>query len=309
MARGSIISTAVILASTTTAVHAFSSAHHISPSAPITPQHIDGAATTKTITALRESSRPDATDAIKDALRMTEQHGPTSTEAAIAWDIVEEIDSADNTPAIYGTPSTLPSAAIDASQDYYDHISYLSYLLRDAMWEFVQIKQLVKKIKDLELEDPNLAKLRDDDSGFSAALKKALADAKAAADVHGPKSPEAMSAWAKLDSCFGTNDDGVLDFKEECSIDDDGDGDDEPSNRYSAAALKAHHMYEAAIDTALLDETLSAIGMLKRLTKFVNLEKGRLDRELGGGCAGMAGGRIAELQQLLDGGDGTERLY
>ena len=37
-------------------------------------------------------------------------------------------------------------------------------------------------------------------------------------------------------------------------------------------------MYDAAIDPALLDETLEALGMLKGLSKFVNLEKGRLDR-------------------------------
>ncbi len=44
------------------------------------------------------------------------------------------------------------------------------------------------------------------------------------------------------------------------------------ASRYSAAALKAHHMYNAAFDVELLDE----IG-LKGLTKFVNIEKRRLD--------------------------------
>ena len=47
--------------------------------------------------------------------------------------------------------------------------------------------------------------------------------------------------------------------------------------RYPAAALKAHHLYNAAIDTELLDEALEALGMLKGLTKFVNIEKRRLD--------------------------------
>ena len=122
-----------------------------------------------------------------------------------------------------------------------------------------------------------------------------MADAKAAVEVYGAQSSEAKSAWDKLDSCFGMNSDGVLDFKEECDI--DGDEATSKVNRYSAAALKAHHVYDAAIDTALLDEALEAIGMLKGLTKFVNLEKGRLDRELkkGGG-----GGRLAQIQQMLD---------
>jgi len=74
------------------------------------------------------------------------------------------------------------------------------------------------------------------------------------------------------DSCFGSNADGVLEFSDECDVDS------VPSSyRYSAAALKAHHLYNAAIDTDLLDEALEALGMLKGLTKFVNIEKRRLD--------------------------------
>eukprot|EP00985_Skeletonema_marinoi_P001473 scaffold581_cov127-Skeletonema_marinoi.AAC.24 len=85
-------------------------------------------------------------------------------------------------------------------------------------------------------------------------------------------STEATKAWDKLDSCFGSNADGVLEFSDECNIDS------EPSSyRYSAAALKAHHLYYAAIDTDLLGEALEALGMLKGLTKFVNIEKRRLD--------------------------------
>jgi hypothetical protein len=70
-------------------------------------------------------------------------------------------------------------------------------------------------------------------------------------------STEATKAWGKLDSSFGSNADGVLEFSDECNIDS------EPSSyRYSAAALKAHHLYNAAIDTDLLDEALEALGML-----------------------------------------------
>lgn len=40
--------------------------------------------------------RPDASAAIAHALEMSKEFGPTSKEAALAWDIVEEIDSSDN---------------------------------------------------------------------------------------------------------------------------------------------------------------------------------------------------------------------
>jgi len=49
-------------------------------------------------TALHGTVRPDATEAIADALRMSEEYGATSSEARVAWDIVEEMDSNDSMP-------------------------------------------------------------------------------------------------------------------------------------------------------------------------------------------------------------------
>lgn len=40
--------------------------------------------------------RPDASAAISHALEMSKKFGPTSKEAALAWDIVEEMDASDN---------------------------------------------------------------------------------------------------------------------------------------------------------------------------------------------------------------------
>ena len=50
---------------------------------------------------------------------------------------------------------------------------------------------------------------------------------------------------------------------------------------YSAAALKAHHLYDAAIDSSLLEESTDALGMIEGLAKFVDVEKRRLDGGLG----------------------------
>ena len=41
-------------------------------------------------------SRHDSSDEIKEALRISKEFGPTSKEARVAWDIVEEIDASDN---------------------------------------------------------------------------------------------------------------------------------------------------------------------------------------------------------------------
>ena len=38
----------------------------------------------------------DSSEAVKAALAATKEFGPTSKEAALAWDIVEEMDASDN---------------------------------------------------------------------------------------------------------------------------------------------------------------------------------------------------------------------
>lgn len=78
-----------------------------------------------------------------------------------------------------------PSNTIDAPQDYYDQIHSLSFLLKETNSKLAQMKQLVTNIKELELKDPSLSRLSDDerDEG-AAALQVALANAKAAIDVY-----------------------------------------------------------------------------------------------------------------------------
>lgn len=216
---------------------------------------------------LHGTLRPDASEAIAEAMKITEELGATSNEARVAWDIVEEMDSNDSSPAYLGS-TTIGVNAL--SEDYYGKIRSLHYLMEDTNWSMQQMKRLIKEIKALDLKDPSLARISEGAHGD--ALKAALSDAKAAVEVYGASSAEAKQAWDKLDSCFGSNADGVLEFTEECNVDS------EPSlYRYSAAALKAHHLYDAAIDIELLDEALDSLNRLKALTKYVNIEKRRLD--------------------------------
>ena len=42
------------------------------------------------------AARPDASSAIQEALEASKKFGPTSPEARVAWDIVEEMDASDN---------------------------------------------------------------------------------------------------------------------------------------------------------------------------------------------------------------------
>lgn len=51
--------------------------------------------TSRTPTFLRSTDRPDASAAIQEALEASKKYGPTSPEARIAWEAVEDIDAAD----------------------------------------------------------------------------------------------------------------------------------------------------------------------------------------------------------------------
>lgn len=50
-----------------------------------------------------------------------------------------------------------------------------------------------------------------------------------------------------------------------------------PSVRYSAAAIKAHHNFNAVLDTQLLQDAVDAIEKLETLDHFAQVEHKRLD--------------------------------
>ena len=55
--------------------------------------------------ALKSTVRPDASQAIQDALAASEKYGAGSPEARIAWEVVEDMDSADNRYVVFYTDS------------------------------------------------------------------------------------------------------------------------------------------------------------------------------------------------------------
>jgi hypothetical protein len=145
--------------------------------------------------------------------------------------------------------------------DYVNHIESLSHLLSDTKEKLAKMKLLASELKELESVDPSLSDLG---SGKEAEnLRKALAEAKAACDAYGPNSPEAKVAWMDL----------------ELAAEHHEGGDRHPSYRYSAAALKAHHYYNAAVDPGLLSDTVKAIETIEVLSHFVEVEKNRLEEQ------------------------------
>lgn len=141
-------------------------------------------------------SRPDSSAAVQEALRVTKELGSTSKEARLAWETVEEIDSADMSPAI--ATATVESSEVH-SNEYKVQVLALNRLLVDTQEKLQQVKALASNLKELDIDDPSLSKLPDSASG----LKTVLQEAKAATEVYGPDSKEADAAWNEVDFCTG----------------------------------------------------------------------------------------------------------
>ena len=212
-------------------------------------------------------ARPDSSAAVADALRISKEFGGTSPQARVAWEIVEELDSSDPSPAFPNSAassvlnglSTTTTMEENHQMDYAVHIRSLNRLLTDTEEKLSQIKTLAMNLKEMELEDPTLSQLPDTAVG----LKTALQEAKAAAEVYGVDSLQSQAAWNEVDFCTDVMG-GV-----ECHVDS--------MYRYSAAALKAHHVYDAIVDSTFLQEAEDAVSMLENLKKFVRIETKRLN--------------------------------
>ena len=200
----------------------------------------------KTRSSLPIQARPDSSAAVADALRISKEFGANSKEARLAWETVEEMDGSDMSPAMSSKDAGKTQTEEEIRKmDYKVQVAAMNQLLADTQDKLSQIKVLAFNLKNLDIEDPSLSKL----PSAAVGLKTVLQEAKAASEVHGPDSPEADAAWNEVDFCTEVME-GV-----ECNVD--------TNYRYSAAALKAHHLYDAVVDSTFFQEAEEAIEMLE----------------------------------------------
>ena len=166
-------------------------------------------------------------------------------------------------------PSTVPTRAArpTALAATAHHVVYkrtvdsIADVLEAAKENLVNLEVLAKKLEDLELRDPHVAEF---ESTYKSndALKASVAEAKAAIDAFGPASPQAEMAWADVDAVVA-NDSEIAAISH-------------PSYRYSAAALRSHHSYNAIVDAEMLKDSIQAVETILALDHFVQIEKARL---------------------------------
>ncbi|KAL7497322.1 hypothetical protein ACHAWT_005769 [Skeletonema menzelii] len=150
---------------------------------PSMPRHVT--------TALSE--RLDSSDAIQAALDASKKYGAASPEARVLWDIVEEMDSADNTAAF-------KPAVVD--EEYADKVKALSQLLTKTKDELDMVKSLADQLKGVKLAKPTSSSVSGSED---SALKAALDDARSAAEAHGKDSIEAKLAWETVEEIAASN--------------------------------------------------------------------------------------------------------
>mmetsp|Transcript_118693 Transcript_118693/g.343307 ORF Transcript_118693/g.343307 Transcript_118693/m.343307 type:complete len:227 (+) Transcript_118693:92-772(+) len=168
-------------------------------------------------------ARVDATELIKNAVAISEKFGKDSAEARLAWEAVEEVDSADNSVATKGSLDE----ECDVTQEWIDN-ACMEYSAK--LEELDRLLQETKKatVFDSAAEDVKPIKLKDvpqqKPGKASPELQEAVENAKMLTDKYGIQSPEARVAWETVEEIASATErsDALEDEElspEECLID------------------------------------------------------------------------------------------
>lgn len=151
--------------------------------------------------------RADSSAAVQAALEASKKFGPTSKEAALAWEVVEEMDASDNSAA-YQAP------VLDL--EYENKVKALSQMLTKTKAELDEVKQLADELKGVKLASPSVTATAPNED----AMKEALSAARAATEKFGQNSIEAKLAWETVEEVAASTNYSAIraPLDEECLI-------------------------------------------------------------------------------------------
>mmetsp|Transcript_26838 Transcript_26838/g.40303 ORF Transcript_26838/g.40303 Transcript_26838/m.40303 type:complete len:168 (-) Transcript_26838:150-653(-) len=128
----------------------------------------------------------------------------------VAWDIVEEINASDNSAAFTG-------GVVDAetSAEYDEKVLALSKILEEQKEQIESVKDLASKIRAIKLTKPESSP-----QPVSAAMEKALAEARDLTEKFGATSTEAKLAWETVEDIAQNDSSEAMknDLTDECLI-------------------------------------------------------------------------------------------
>ncbi|KAL3773785.1 hypothetical protein ACHAW5_002993 [Stephanodiscus triporus] len=161
----------------------------------------------RSVVPLSESATASAIEA---ALEASKTHGPTSKEAQLLWEVVEEMNASDNSAAY-------KPAVVD--EEYEAKVRSLAQMLTKTKAELDMVRQLAEDLKGVKLATPES---RTAVPVYPASMKKALAEARSATEKFGVESTEAKLAWETVEeiAASSTDDEATrAPLDEECLVD------------------------------------------------------------------------------------------
>ncbi|KAL3817616.1 hypothetical protein ACHAXA_006505 [Cyclostephanos tholiformis] len=160
----------------------------------------------RSVVSLLESA---SATAIEAALEASKTHGPTSKEARLLWEVVEEMNASDNSAAY-------KPAVVDA--DYEAKVKSLAQMLTKTKEELQMVRQLAEDLKGVKLAAPLS---RTAVPAYPADMKAALSAARAATEEFGIQSTEAKLAWETVEEIAASSTDNEATrapLDEECLV-------------------------------------------------------------------------------------------
>lgn len=166
------------------------------------------ARTTTTTTSL--FVRIDASTLIEEAREASKKYGPASPEARVAWEAVEEVDSADNSavskPGLSEEECELDENAMSsACQDYSSKIDELEALLEQQKPMMNNLAELAAQVNAVKLSIPEVKPAGE----ASPQLVEALKAAKSITEEMGADSPDARVAWDNVEEIAAAGNDNA----------------------------------------------------------------------------------------------------
>lgn len=161
--------------------------------------------------------RGDDSSAVQEALVASRMYGPSSKQARVAWDIVEEIRASDNSAAFVQSPHDV-LADPTQNKDKYEQFLQLKDLAELQKEHIDNVKHVTTQIRAVRLAPPS----KSDQRIHNPILDHALTEAKLMTEKHGIKSSQARLAWETLEDIAG--DDlseamrAAIDSDEECLV-------------------------------------------------------------------------------------------
>lgn len=154
-------------------------------------------------------AKADATDLIEEATRISKEFGPTSPEARLAWEAVEEVNASDNSVASMGNLND-ECEVENVSQECLEYSQALDELqdliAANAMPEDKTfVKELASTVSPIKLQPPNTGA-----APKSYELEKALVEARKITSELGLASTEAAIAWETVEQIAAAGNSNAL---------------------------------------------------------------------------------------------------